>query len=98
MKVSREKLESWTEQKNHDSNCDKLRMKKSRFVSKKKGFFSSAIIKGVSVDYGCWQLTASVVHANSSISLFFLNLFYFKPHNCILGFHESEVYASWKIT
>ena len=28
------KLESWTEQKKHDSDFDQLRMKKSRFVSK----------------------------------------------------------------
>ena len=30
----------------HDSNFDKLRMKKSRFVLKKKGFIFSAIVKG----------------------------------------------------
>ena len=30
----------------HDSNFGKLRMKKSRFVLKKKGFIFSAIVKG----------------------------------------------------
>ena len=28
---------------------------------------------------------------------FFLS-FFFKPHNCSLGFYMSEIYASWKMT
>ena len=53
------RLENWTKQKKHDSNCDKLRTKKNRFVSKKKGFFflqSSmewALTVGVAVDSKC---------------------------------------------
>ena len=45
------KLESWTKQKKHDSNCGKLRTKKSRFVSKIKRFLFFAIVKGLGV--GC---------------------------------------------
>ena len=38
-------MESWTEQKKYDSNFGKLRVKKSRFVSKTKVFVFSAIVK-----------------------------------------------------
>ena len=68
MKVSRDLIRKLNKTEIHDSNCGKLRTKKSRFVLKIKVFFS-AIVKGVvGVDCWCWLLTASVVHVNSSIS------------------------------
>ena len=64
------KLESWTKQKKYDSNCGKLRTKKSRFVSKKNGFFFLQSSRGWVLTVGAAVvLTASVVHANSLISL-----------------------------
>ena len=81
------RLENWTKQKKHDSNCDKLRTKKSRFVSKKKGFFSLqssmewALTVGVGVDSKCnpcqqFNFISLFLYIYIYIYIFFL-FFYF---------------------
>ena len=43
IKVSRNKIKKLDRTEKHDSSFGKLRKKKSRFVSKKKGFFSAIV-------------------------------------------------------